>query len=604
MEVFIRNLPDQTTEKELTNFLREPLAKLKIDSYHCRKLRGRGLATLTILDAKKGQVFLQIYGDQRLLTGLTYSRQRLYCNASRNPPDQLLLRNLAKQESDRVHAPKPKPKKSSSDAPLQRKFDIQSLACGSWDYEKAHLVFVSYVKENYAGTLSFGKRSLILNISKGVMYGVGYKLSMPYFTIRSITTVNFPDSSITISLSEAPRMYETPGDDLVKMLKLLDLKGRSNPTKQRRVTSIGGLGREHVSKCLVYRIVLKKPGDIDQIARLKSAREIPRSFPWPTDVLLPNTSLTEDISQLQSILSTDPNKFGLNFQLVRLSSNAYLPPRKVIGLVHEALEICERSGIAIATDAVQRLSSQIPYPGPDTKPEDFGLQGLIGLMRRSEAQSKRERKYWIKYQKQNDHLVLVHRATVTPTGIYLYGPDFESGNRILRKYSEFSDFFLRVSFLDEDGEPIRFDRTASNEAVFHRFKDILKKSVNIAGRAYQFLGFSHSALRAQTCWFMAPFVYESKLHLAPMVIAKLGDFSAQRCPARCAARIGQAFTETFSAVPIPSSAVEEINDVERCGRVFSDGVGTFSFQVLRKISEQYGLKLPKKPTLYQIRYAG
>ncbi|KAI4158772.1 MAG: hypothetical protein LQ342_007167 [Letrouitia transgressa] len=58
-----------------------------------------------------------------------------------------------------------------------------------------------------------------------------------------------------------------------------------------------------------------------------------------------------------------------------------------------------------------------------------------------------------------------------------------------------------------------------------------------------------------------------------MVIKDLGDFSAIRSPAKCAARIGQAFSQTFSSVALSRSAIREIPDVKRNNRVFSDGVG-------------------------------
>lgn len=57
------------------------------------------------------------------------------------------------------------------------------------------------------------------------------------------------------------------------------------------------------------------------------------------------------------------------------------------------------------------------------------------------------------------------------------------------------------------------------------------------------------------------------------IISQLGEFSAIRSPAKCAARIGQTFSDTPIAVQIDPSIVREVKDVENNGRVFSDGVG-------------------------------
>ena len=175
-------------------------------------------------------------------------------------------------------------------------------------------------------------------------------------------------------------------------------------------------------------------------------------------------------------------------------------------------------------------------------------------------------------------------ALVTPTGCYLWGPCHEPRNRILRKYAAFTDNFLRVQFADEDGEPIRFDRQASNEEIFHgRFKNVLSGIINIAGNGYEFLGFSHSSLRSQTCWFMAPFILNGTVTHAGLVIKQLGDFSKIHSPAKCAARIGQAFSETSSSVTVARENQTVLLDVQRGERVFSDGVGTLSMALLEKV---------------------
>ena len=103
---------------------------------------------------------------------------------------------------------------------------------------------------------------------------------------------------------------------------------------------------------------------------------------------------------------------------------------------------------------------------------------------------------------------------------------------------------------------------------------------------------------------MAPFVLDGTLTHARAVVKDLGDFSSIRSPAKCAARIGQAFSQTFSSVSLPPEAFKTVADIERNGRVFSDGVGTCSISVLVKIWDAYAQSRTLKPTLLQIRFAG
>ena len=103
---------------------------------------------------------------------------------------------------------------------------------------------------------------------------------------------------------------------------------------------------------------------------------------------------------------------------------------------------------------------------------------------------------------------------------------------------------------------------------------------------------------------MAPFTYEGSLFYAPGVIKDLGDFGHFRSPAKCAARIGQAFSQTLSSVLIPSSATHILPDIERNGHTFSDGVGTCSEAIMKRIWEGYSMGRAFKPTIFQIRFKG
>lgn len=103
---------------------------------------------------------------------------------------------------------------------------------------------------------------------------------------------------------------------------------------------------------------------------------------------------------------------------------------------------------------------------------------------------------------------------------------------------------------------------------------------------------------------MAPFWHNNSLLFDRMLIQSLGDFASIRTPAKCAARIGQAFSDTRTAVKIDLQALYELPDVKNNGRVFSDGVGTISRSLLEKIWERLPKKTLPHPTCLQIRFQG
>jgi hypothetical protein len=80
--------------------------------------------------------------------------------------------------------------------------------------------------------------------------------------------------------------------------------------------------------------------------------------------------------------------------------------------------------------------------------------------------------------------MMTYKATVTPTGMLLRGPDAAVSNRVLRKYADHSEKFLRVFFADEDGMSVLHDPRASHEIVYARFVKILFEGIRVAGRLY------------------------------------------------------------------------------------------------------------------------
>ncbi|KAL6855429.1 hypothetical protein ACO1O0_006575 [Amphichorda felina] len=82
------------------------------------------------------------------------------------------------------------------------------------------------------------------------------------------------------------------------------------------------------------------------------------------------------------------------------------------------------------------------------------------------------------------------------TRAVLHGPEPESKNRILRNFPRFTDFFLRCLFCDDNGQDLAFNPNVANDAVYERYRRVLREGMQVAGRRFSFLGFSHSSLRS------------------------------------------------------------------------------------------------------------
>ena len=71
----------------------------------------------------------------------------------------------------------------------------------------------------------------------------------------------------------------------------------------------------------------------------------------------------------------------------------------------------------------------------------------------------------------------IYRAIVTPTKIYIVGPDPEVSNRVLRHYSQHLDRFLRVTFMDENFGPIGGEYMSSS--ISKRIKKFIEKGTKL-----------------------------------------------------------------------------------------------------------------------------
>ncbi len=89
-----------------------------------------------------------------------------------------------------------------------------------------------------------------------------------------------------------------------------------------------------------------------------------------------------------------------------------------------------------------------------------------------------------------------YHLIVTPTTQTLEGPLPDQSNSVLRRYKK-NDAFLRVSCQDEDkGKPRReLSVSRIDELLVKRYSPVLTGGVTVAGRKFDFLGYSMSGLR-------------------------------------------------------------------------------------------------------------
>ena len=199
------------------------------------------------------------------------------------------------------------------------------------------------------------------------------------------------------------------------------------------------------------------------------------------------------------------------------------------------------------------------------------------------------------------YCALVHSVTVTPTTLRFSTPTVETSNRIIRQYPKYSDRFLRVRFTDELKEgKIYSDPDGTSNSVFSRIKRAMVNGITVGDRHYRLLAFGNSQFREHGAYFFAPL---PRLQIRDIRIW-MGSFDHIRSVALFASRLGQCFSTTRAITT--QAEIEEVDDIERNGFMFSDGVGKISPILAQLTADDLGIsrKGSGPPSVFQFRLGG
>ncbi|ROT34698.1 RdRP-domain-containing protein [Sodiomyces alkalinus F11] len=203
-----------------------------------------------------------------------------------------------------------------------------------------------------------------------------------------------------------------------------------------------------------------------------------------------------------------------------------------------------------------------------------------------------------------NYCTVMRKATVTPTTIYFSTPAVECTNRVTRKWHSHIDRFLRVQFTDElfRGK-IKTNATMDIDLfIFKRVYLTLLNGIRIGDRHYKFLAFGNSQIRECGAYFFC----ETDQLTCEAMRGWMGDFDHIRVVAKFAARLGQCFSTTREVRSIRAPVIKLIDDIERDGFCFTDGVGKISPLLARIVAEDMSHEMAgdEPPSAVQFRMGG
>lgn len=397
-----------------------------------------------------------------------------------------------------------------------------------------------------------------------------------------------------------------------------DVGGHGNSSPQR----LAGLTRHCPMPPGSYSLMLvfSSQSDADTFMYACRNRLHLRHSTVPHVRIQDHTSNNNPVEELHEFLSEIPYKLG--FQVEKTVANHVFTPMEILSLKDAIISLQTEHG-PDAPEIFQSFASEHEGHNANRKQRrrrrarwHTNQEDLTSLLDQVIREFTREHQKPLRLLApppqsgvyQSYHLIL------TPTRYILEGPLPDQSNSVLRKYGH-HECFLRVTFQDENRSKLRRDLDSSiSDLLKERYRPILLKGYRVAGRQFQFLGYSMSGLRDHSVWFMTPFTDNSGTLLdAKSIRDNLGDFSKLvHQPARLAARWSQAFSGTDPSITLLPEEIEyRYPDRESpSGNVMTDGCSPISVGLAKDIwkSLQKGKKRPAKlrnvPSAFQFRLGG
>jgi hypothetical protein len=489
MELFMRNvdwnIDKHVVTRQLANLLHGPnftdLSSIPInfhvqlhpDKKRVRKHGGTGALTFPTVDI--GKRFLDFYQSQPLTIG----KKIIFLSNSKKPPRPDVVESIRLQPYVDPAILEQRGKRAA-----QLNAGSISIKTIQFGWECRDYVFSIECEQHCAGRADLlfndDRRELRVKLRD---QEETYFVAMNYSHINSITMNKYLEieHAMVFTLNTSPS-YERDRQPARQRLSFLPIPDHE------RVAPYASLA---------LRLVCMSAGDLEEFRKLSIAAQLRnRISEYEYPVVRRNLFSQVALERLQIYLRQ--LNWCIAFQIESLVRRMVVDVTEALSLIPEIARIIGVKGRSFAARVLKDFSSRVRCIwNEDEGGETTVLQCFLDT-------EKAVLKYTtIQTVKPNEgSLCDTYHVTITPTTIELDGPLPDRSNRVIRAYeTRHQESFLRVSFLDESGLRYRFDREVDGpEFIRTRVGPFLLDGLTIAGRKFNFLAYSQSALKEHAVW--------------------------------------------------------------------------------------------------------
>jgi hypothetical protein len=439
-------VPEQVNQVEFRLFLRDKLRKFDILAYDVFKKQGVRFATVTVANPANGQKFLDRYGP-RARPPLSFGFIALNCKRSNKPgqPAPLKVVSLLQKEEEYRSRRLNQPSTAGASGSSQPIFPFTTLMTGIWDYDhRGTLLFDQKFKDMRTGSITFGRHALVIYLKIATSPGFDWhgRIDIPYAILEH--TIPFLENgqrgSITLTLKSPPKMYRIVATDDIHLytgdqstasvaalpnLESLSLGGPVRGRKVAKLERLCGLHANHdrtSALSMVYKLLFPNVAMLYQAWAFMKDFSVPQAHcfkPMALQNIKPLPSMEHEYLELDRALSRSTLHFAEKFQVLALVLEGTLSPMLMLAMLPSICSICVPHSPKMTAVAIRNLARQIPTPGPDVDLYHFTILKLRKTLADNirDAESA-EVTYTTMHgkRKQQEHLALTYKATVTPTG--------------------------------------------------------------------------------------------------------------------------------------------------------------------------------------------
>ena len=303
-------------------------------------------------------------------------------------------------------------------------------------------IFTSEYSAYRPGKVLIGHRSIVV-----VLHSIyqrekwQHRIDFEWDCIDTIYTQSGRLPSLIITTKYAPRMYRNIEQD--ESNTPFGMRPNKFARKKSRIPCLDTAHSAIIGSCFSWEFVFEPQQSIRAIQNLVehipdgptsmriSLRSMRSLVPFPTAL----QELSTQISLLQL-------PFCVNFQAMKIALSGHVPPKLIsILLITMSKALKDGKSEEHCAEALRRFDRDLPWPGPHTPSKEYSFSAMSTLLRSLLDESLLDNSAY-RAVKRSDTLAMIHRMTITPTGLYLEGPDPEVSATAMRAESHVLTGFI------------------------------------------------------------------------------------------------------------------------------------------------------------------